>query len=117
MSDTEDRVSRMLERILQVEARLRELEEKAADLRFCGGPGSGGSGIDQWRGSAGNGLTVRDGSLDRFRSETSTNFRMTWGVVATGFLSILGAFAAGVLHVSDRIDNAALALIARMPVQ
>ena len=73
--------------------------------------------MDPWQTSVDNRLASLDGSLDRFRSETSTNFRTTWWTIGAGVLAVLGAFAAGVLYVGDRIDNAVIALIARLPAQ
>lgn len=85
--------------------------------QFDCGSGNGGSGVDPWQTSVDNRLASLDGRLDRFKSETSSNFLWTWGVVGAGVLAVLGAFAGSVLYVSGRIDSAVLALIARLPVQ
>ena len=73
--------------------------------------------MDPWQTSVENRLTSLDGRLDRFKSETNSNFRWTWGAMGTGVITVLGAFAAGFLYLSDKIDSAVVALIARIPVQ
>ena len=73
--------------------------------------------MDPWQTGVENRLASLDGCLDRFRSEANGNFRTTWWAVGTGVITVLGAFAAGVLYVSDRIDSVVIALIARIPVQ
>ena len=73
--------------------------------------------MDPWQTSVENRLASLDGRLDRFRSETSSNFRTTWGALATGVLAVLGAFAAGFLYLSDKLDTSVIALIARIPTQ
>jgi len=73
--------------------------------------------MDPWQTSVENRLASLDDRLDRFKSETNNNFRWTWGAFAAGVLTVLGAFAAGFLYLSDKIDNSVVALIARIPVQ
>lgn len=53
--------------------------------------------MDPWQTGVENGVASLDGRLDRFRSETSGNFRTTWWAVGTGVLAVPGAFAAGFL--------------------
>lgn len=73
--------------------------------------------MDPWQTSVDNRLASLEGHLDRISSETNGNFRTTWWTIGAGVLAVLGAFSAGVLYVGDRIDNAVIAMIARLPAQ
>lgn len=117
MSDTGGEVTHTVQRLLAAEARLKYLEDHATDPHVGSGSGSGGSSMDAWQTSVENRLASLDSRLDLFRSEMSSNFRWTWGGLATGVLAVLGAFAGGFLYLSNKIDTSVIALIERIPTQ
>ena len=71
--------------------------------------------MDAWQTSVENRLASLDRRLDGVRSHLDTNFRWTWGGLATGVLALLGAFAGGFLYLSNKIDASVVALIERIP--
>ena len=117
MSDTVEDVNYTVKRLIDAEARLKKLEDRAADSHADVGAGSGGSDVDAWQTSVENRLTSLDRRIDGFRSDMSSNFRWTWGGLATGILTVLAAFAGGFLYLSNKIDTSVIALIERIPIQ
>ena len=110
-------INHTLRRLLELEARLKELEESGDESEFSAGSNGGDSGMTAWQASVENRLASLDQRLEGLRSDMDSKFRWTWAGLAAGILMVLGAFAAGFLHLGAKIDSSVIGLIERLTIQ